>query len=290
MAAVAVNCKGLKKLYCDSCEFGAKGMNAVLDHSSSLQELYVVNLGGLTEDSSVIGPGVAAYSLKKICIKGIHNGQCFGPLIIGSKNLKTLEISLCYGDWDQILEAMAEERVTGLVEVHLKTIRFTDVALAALSNCSNLKILHLINIYYCKNVKLIGQLYINGGKIGDEGLTAIAKRCPNLEELVLSGVNPTCLSLGVVATNCQNLERLALCRSNTIGDAEISCIAAAQCIGLKHLVIMDCPGVTHHGMEALLTTGCPNLVKVNVWNCKRVTDEVWPFWSDFTANSKSYFD
>ncbi|KAG5585519.1 hypothetical protein H5410_045953 [Solanum commersonii] len=37
-----------------------------------------------------IGPGVAGGSLRVICLKELYNGQCFGPLIIGSKSLWTL--------------------------------------------------------------------------------------------------------------------------------------------------------------------------------------------------------
>ncbi|XP_043713206.1 F-box protein At1g47056-like [Telopea speciosissima] len=283
MTAVAVNCKELKKLYCNSCKFGAKGVNAVLDHSSSLAELSIVSLGGLTDGSTAtpIGLGVAANSLKKISIKKLKNGQCFGPLIIGSKNLRILKISRCDGEWDQVLKAMVEQ-VTGLIEVHLKAYRFTDVGLAAISTCSNLKILDLVSTYECTNVglvsiaehcKLLRKLQIRGGDIGDEGLTAIAKGCPNLEELVLCCVNLiTCLSLGLLGSNCKILERLALCWNYELRDAEISCIAA-QCIALQYLTIKHCPSVTNHGMEALSCKGCPNLVKVNAWNCSVVTRE-----------------
>ncbi|GMH23251.1 hypothetical protein Nepgr_025094 [Nepenthes gracilis] len=74
----------------------------------------------------------------------------------------------------------------------------------------------------------------------------------------------------MLAVNCQNLERLALCGSDTVGDAEILCIAA-KCIALKKLCIKNCP-VSDHGIEAL-AGGCPNLVKVKVKKCKAVTYE-----------------
>ncbi|XP_043713212.1 F-box protein At1g47056-like [Telopea speciosissima] len=283
MAAFAINCKGLKELNCDSCNFGAKGMNAVLDHASSLQELSLKHIRGLSSDSSAaipIGPGVAANSLKKICIERVL-GQCFGPLIIGSKNLRTLKITYCFSRyyWDELLKAIAEE-ITGLVEVYLNTF-VTDVGLAAFSNCcSNLEILHfeesectnagLVSI--ADNCKRLRQLHIDGWKfynIGDEGLIAIAKGCPNLEELVLFGINLTFLSLSLLGANCQNLERLAVGWSDTFGDAEISCIAD-KCIRLKNLYIMKCPGVTNYVMEAL-PGRCSNLVKVKIRSCSGIT-------------------
>jgi len=94
MAVFARNCKGLKKLSCGSCTFGAKGMNAILDNCSSLEELTVKRLRGITDGAAPaepIGPGAAATSLKTIYLKELYNGQCFGPLIIGSKKFKNFK-------------------------------------------------------------------------------------------------------------------------------------------------------------------------------------------------------
>ncbi|KAM6543043.1 hypothetical protein CsatB_007490 [Cannabis sativa] len=283
MAAFAKNCRGLKKLSCGSCTFGAKGMNAVLDNCSSLEELSVKRLRGITDVAAAepIGPGVAAASLKTICLKELYNGQCFGPLIIGAKKLRTLKLFRCSGDWDKLLQLIAD-RVSGMVEIHLERLQVSDYGLAAISNSLDLEILHLVKTPECTNnglvsvaerCKLLRKLHIDGWKanrIGDEGLVAIAKYCPNLQELVLIGVNPTKVSLEMLASNCQNLERLALCGSDTVGDAEISCIAA-KCAALKKLCIKSCP-VSDSGLEAL-ASGCPNLVKVKVKKCRGVTPD-----------------
>ncbi|KAJ0025516.1 hypothetical protein Pint_08725 [Pistacia integerrima] len=283
MSVFAKNCKGLKKLSCGSCTFGAKGMNAVLDNCSTLEELSIKRLRGITDGAAAepIGPGVASSSLKTICLKELYNGQCFGPLIIGANKLRTLKLFRCSGDWDKLLQ-LVTDRVTSLGEIHLERIQVTDVGLAAISNCLDLEILHLVKTPECTNLglaslsercKLLRKLHIDGWKanrIGDEGLISVAKCCPNLQELVLIGVNPTKLSLEILASNCQNLERLALCGSDTVGDNEISCIAA-KCVALKKLCIKSCP-VSDHGMEAL-ANGCPNLIKVKVKKCRGVTSE-----------------
>ncbi|KAI9118567.1 hypothetical protein K1719_010899 [Acacia pycnantha] len=283
MGAFAKNCKGLKKLSCGSCTFGSKGMNAVLDNCPALEELSVKRLRGITDAAAAepIGPGVAASSLKTICLKELYNGQCFGSLILGSKNLRTLKLFRCSGDWDKLFQLLADG-VPSMVEVHLERLQISDIGLVAISNCSNLEILHLVKTPECTNLglaaiadrcKLLRKLHIDGWKanrIGDEGLMGVARCCPNLQELVLIGVNPTKASLEMLASNCHNLERLALCGSDTVGDGEISCIAA-KCIALKKLCIKSCP-VSDHGMEAL-ASGCPNLVKVKVKKCKGVTLE-----------------
>ncbi|KAG8632655.1 F-box protein At1g47056 [Manihot esculenta] len=283
MEAFAKNCRGLKKLSCGSCTFGAKGMNAILDNCASLEELSVKRLRGITDGAAAepIGPGLAASSLKTICLKELYNGQCFGPLIIGSKNLRTLKLFRCSGDWDKLLQVIADQ-VTCMIEIHLERLQVSDVGLVAISHCLSLEILHLVKTPECTNVglvsvaehcKLLRKLHIDGWKanrIGDDGLVAVGKNCPNLQELVLIGVNPTKISIELLASNCQSLERLALCGSDSVGDAEISCIAA-KCVALKKLCIKSCP-VSDHGMEAL-ASGCPNLVKVKVKKCRGVTYE-----------------
>ncbi|KAE8658840.1 F-box protein [Hibiscus syriacus] len=257
MSAFAKNCRGLKKLSCGSCTFGAKGMNAVLDHCPALEELSVKRLRGIIDGAAAepIGPGVAAAALKTVFLKELYNGQCFGPLIIGAKNLKSLKLFRCSGDWDKLFPLIVD-RVTGIVEIHMERIQISDIGLEAISNCSNLEILHLVKAPECTNAglgavagkcKLLRKLHIDGWKanrIGDQGLIAVANSCLNLQELVLIGVNPTNISLGMLASNCQNLERLALCGSDTVD----------------------------HGMEAL-ASGCPNLIKVKVKKCRGVTSE-----------------
>ncbi|KAK4277441.1 hypothetical protein QN277_015441 [Acacia crassicarpa] len=283
MEVFAKNCRGLKKLSCGSCTFGARGMNALLNHCASIEELSIKRLRGTTDVASVesIGPGVAASSLKTICLKELYNGQFFGPLILGSKNLRTLKIFRCSGDWDRLFQLLAD-RVPNIVEVHLERLQTSDVGLEAISNCSGLEVLHLVKTPECTDLgltavaeqcRLLRKLHIDGWKtnrIGDEGLIAVAKYCPYLQELVLIGVNPTNASLEMLASNCLNLERLALCGSETVGDVEISCIAA-KCLALKKLCIKSCP-VSDHGIKAL-AAGCPNLLKVKVKKCSSVTSE-----------------
>ncbi|KAM1140366.1 hypothetical protein EV1_040053 [Malus domestica] len=76
--------------------------------------------------------------------------------------------------------------------------------------CSNLEVLHIVKAPECsnfglicvaENCKLLRKLHIDGwrtNRIGDEGLIAISKECPNIQELVLIGVNPTSLSLTAI--------------------------------------------------------------------------------------------
>lgn len=260
-------------------------MNALLDHCSSLEELSVKRLRGVNDGvvAAPIGPGAAASSLKSICLKELYNGLSFGPLIIGSKNLRTLKLLRCLGDWDRLLETVANREENNLVEIHLERLQLSDIGLTAISKCSHLEILHLVKALDCTNAgvvavaehcKLLRKLHIDGwrsNRIGDEGLIAIAKNSANLQEFVLIGLNPSSVSMSAIAANCKKLERLALCGSETIGDAEISYIAE-KCVALRKLCIKGCH-VSDQGIEAF-AWGCPNLVKIKVKKCREVTSEV----------------
>ncbi|PON35331.1 F-box domain containing protein [Parasponia andersonii] len=279
MEVFAQNCKALKKFSCGSCMFGAKGMNAILNHCRALEELSVKRFRGIHEGSEMIGPGVAASSLRSVCLKELINGQVFQPLIVGSKKLTTLKLIRCMGDWDGVLEMIGTGN-TGFVEIHLERLQVSDLGLSGISRCSNLEVLRIVKTPECTNYGLVcvaehckrlRKLHIDAwrtNRIGDEGLIAVAKQCLNLQELVLIGVNHTSLGLTAVASSCQKLERLALCGSGSVGDAEIACIAA-KCVALKKLCIKGCP-ISDVGIEAL-AWGCPNLSKIKVKKCRGVS-------------------
>ncbi|KAK8716655.1 hypothetical protein V6N13_043960 [Hibiscus sabdariffa] len=299
MSAFAQNSKHLRKLSCGSCMFGAKALNAVLDHCKDLEELSVKRLRGIHDGAEPIRPGAAASSLKTICLKELVNGQSFAPLVVGSRNLKSLRIIHCLGDWDSVLQLIGNRNRNGnenlncdinysssnnnpLMEIHLERLQVSDIGLSAIAKCTKLENLHIVKTPECsnyglvcvaENCRLLRKLHIDGwrtNRIGDVGLIAVAKHCPNLQELVLIGVNATHLSLSAIACNCSQLERLALCGSGTIGDTEIACIAA-KCMALRKLCIKGCP-ISDIAIEAL-GSGCPNLIKIKVRKCRGVSSD-----------------
>lgn len=288
MTAFAKNCKGLKGLSIGSCMFGASGLNSVLNNCSSLEDLSVKRLRSMKEQpgsAELIGPGLAASSLKTISLVELYNGQCFAPLIIGAKKLRTLRLYRCLGDWDRVLVSIGKNN-NNLVDVHLEKIRVGDVGLGALASCTGLEVLHIVKTPECSDIGIITiaegcknlrKLHIDGwrtNRIGDDGLLAIAQHCPNIQELVLVGLNPTPRSLVAVATNCRNLGRLVFCGSDTVADAEIMCMAD-RCLSLRKLCIKGCP-ISNNTLKAL-AGGFPNLQKVKVTKCRGVSRDagVW---------------
>ncbi|TKY75030.1 F-box protein [Spatholobus suberectus] len=270
---LAENCKGLKKFWCGSCNFGPKGMDALMQHCGVLEELSVEHFHGTTD-------GVAASSLPNLKAVCLTDTVFFYPFV-GAKNLRILKLVRCSGDWDRLFHLLVDE-VMNLVEVHLISLQISDIGLRAISKCSNLEILHLVKTPMCTDAGLVAvaegckrlrKLRIGWGphNIGDESLMAVAKCCPNLQQLVLIGMNPSKACLEMLASNCRSLEQLGLCGSDAVGDTEICCIAA-KCVALKEVYIEGCL-VSDRGIEELAAT-CPNLVRVKVWKCKGVNDRV----------------
>lgn len=274
VAALAAAAANLRKLSVGSCDFGAKGIEAVLRSCLHLEELSVKRLRGLAESEPI---SVSSPRLQSLSFKDLYNGQCFSCLITQSPNLKTLKIIRCAGNWDIVLQDVPRDSL--LAELHLEKLQVSDWGVAALYG---LEVLYLAKAPEVTDIGLaelaaksprLRKLHVDGWKanrIGDRGLAAVAQKCSSLQELVLIGVNLTSLSLELIATNCPTLERLALCGSDTFGDAEMSCVAS-KCSALRKLCIKACP-VSDAGMNKL-AEGCPRLVKVKVKKCRRVTSE-----------------
>ncbi|KAG7565124.1 Leucine-rich repeat cysteine-containing subtype [Arabidopsis suecica] len=280
MESFARNCRNLRKLSCGSCNFGAKGLNAMLEHCKVLEELSVKRIRGIHELAEPILLSSSS-SLRTICLKELVNGQVFESLV-ATRTLRKLRIIRCLGDWDRVLE-MNGDGNSSLTEIHLERLQVSDVGLSGISKCSSLETLHIVKTPECSDLglasvvercKLLRKLHIDGWRIkriGDEGLMSVAKHCLNLQELVLIGVDATYMSLSAIASNCKKLERLALCGSGTIGDTEIGCIAE-KCVALRKFCIKGCL-ISDVGVKAL-ALGCPKLVKLKVKKCRLVTGEV----------------
>ncbi|PUZ47912.1 hypothetical protein GQ55_7G204000 [Panicum hallii var. hallii] len=287
LSSLAAAAPALRKLSVASCTFGPKAFVAVLQACPLLEDLSVKRLRGLPDTAgaaSAITEEIEfpqALSLRSVCLKDLYSALCFVPLVASSPNLRTLKILRCSGAWDLPLEVITA-RASGLVELHLEKLQVGDRGLAALSACRNLEVLFLVKTPECTDSGIISvaekcyklrKLHIDGwrtNRIGDFGLMAVARGCPDLQELVLIGVNPTVLSLRMLGEHCRALERLALCGCETVGDAEIICLAE-RCAALKKLCIKGCP-VSDRGMEAL-NGGCPSLVKVKLKRCRGVSYE-----------------
>ncbi|XP_065880668.1 putative F-box/LRR-repeat protein 8 [Euphorbia lathyris] len=268
-----------------SCGFGAKGLISLLSNSPYLLHLTLKRLRNLDAHNTPLSHHV---NLKRLCLKDIHNARIFIPLI---KSLKTLIVCRSSGNWDKVLQSSLigvnnNTSKTSISEIQMENVQMGDSGLIAISSsCPDLQVLHLSRTTDCTDEGIsavasscsdLRKLHIDawrsrfGGRtIGDGGVLSVAKKCSNLQELVLMGIQVTGSSLSILASKCRNLERLAICNTETIGDMEMRLIGE-KFRGLKKLCIKNCP-ITEKGIEAI-ADGCPNLVKLKVKRCRGITE------------------
>ncbi|CAA7397763.1 unnamed protein product [Spirodela intermedia] len=128
MVTLAKNCSRFRQLSCVDCNFGTKGISAMLAHCPLLEEISVMLLEDCTDDI-VVSPW-SAPSLKVISLIWFHV-ECIFPLVIE-----------CLGNWDSLLEELPQ-RVRGLVRLHLVNTPVTDRRLSGVSSWPSLEVLHL---------------------------------------------------------------------------------------------------------------------------------------------------
>nr|PNR36646.1 hypothetical protein PHYPA_022497 [Physcomitrium patens] len=217
------------------------------------------------------GPG----SIKTLCVKDMRNAELLELLRAGSKSSHILILIWLSGSWDILLEIITEQ-MRSSVEFQLEKVCVTYRRLKAVGRWSNLQVLFLVKPTECTNQWLLAvasgcsplrKLHLDvmkSSRVGHEGLLMVARKCEQLQKLVIIGVSPTTATLRLLASICPGLERLATCTSEIFGDPEL-CIAD-KCLALRKLCIKGCL-ISNREMEASVS-GCPSLVKMKVKKCR----------------------
>jgi hypothetical protein len=176
-------------------------------------------------------------------------------------------------------------------------------------SCRNLKIRHLNTrdhkfVVNDISVKIFGfsvhlhGLTLDSWNFKDKNLIVIANGCPNLKELTIEAGGRLLTDVGVtnLAESCRGLEGLIF-SGNDITDFSIQKLGEI-CPAMKKLHLPDCrhlidggiimlgssfpdlnyidlsrnPSLTDTSMSKLLADICPNIKKLDLYGCHRVTD------------------
>eukprot|EP00270_Netrium_digitus_P010723 TRINITY_DN3347_c0_g1_i16.p1 TRINITY_DN3347_c0_g1~~TRINITY_DN3347_c0_g1_i16.p1 ORF type:complete len:553 (-),score=23.88 TRINITY_DN3347_c0_g1_i16:371-2029(-) len=276
--------QSLRKFSCGSCGFGIGGLNALLEHCSTLEDLTVKKSvkpsGEPLQETVRAGAG----NLLRLCLKDQSGPHIWTNLIGGSKKLETLILARNGGYWDRVLEAtLGQRHLPELSQVYLESVNISDKGLASVAKCPKLEALVVMRAQECTDAGMtviaqscrdLRRLHVEGwalGHLSDTGLMAIATHCTQLQELVLVAHSCTVTSMQPLTNNCQLLERLTLSSSESMGDGEVACIAQA-CPSLRRLCIKSCPRVSDLGIISLAKSdGCPSLQKLKLRRCKGIS-------------------
>eukprot|EP00271_Cylindrocystis_brebissonii_P007055 TRINITY_DN20179_c0_g1_i1.p1 TRINITY_DN20179_c0_g1~~TRINITY_DN20179_c0_g1_i1.p1 ORF type:complete len:853 (+),score=119.48 TRINITY_DN20179_c0_g1_i1:174-2732(+) len=290
LEAFAAVCKDLRKFSCGNCGFGGRGLNALLQNCSLLEDLTVKRTNTKASQERVpepLQPNRSA-ALRRLCLKDQGTFHAWIGLISGSPRLETLILARNLGNWDRLLEtALGSGKLKELSQIYLERVNISDRGLRAIAQCHKLEALVVVKAPECTEAGLsliahgcpgLLRLHVEGWqaqRMGDVGLLAVATQCRQLQELVLVSNAVTEVSLTPLATLALSLERLTLCASETVGDPEVA-ILARGCPALRRLCIKGCPRVANLGIIAL-ANGCPSLQKLKIRRCGEVTADTIAF-------------
>ncbi|CAI5987573.1 unnamed protein product [Closterium sp. NIES-65] len=291
MERFAQACPELRKFSCGSCGFGLRGLNALLNGCIHLEDLTVKRSlhPSLPKDRVTQIPHVsdslsppANLSLKRLCLKDQRQSHIWVPLLQATSRLETLILARNAGHWDQVLGSSLREKLTPeLSQIYVERVQITDKGLQCIGKCPKLEALVVVRTPECTDAGMaavaagcsgLKRLHVEGwapGHLGDPGLSAIARHCRQLQELLLVSHACTVSSLQLLASNCPSLERLTLCSGHNMGDPELATLAYS-CSNLRRLCVKACNKVTDLGIYAL-ANGCPSLQRLKVRRCPAVS-------------------
>nr|KAE8935046.1 hypothetical protein PF009_g14993 [Phytophthora fragariae] len=245
---LAAQCPLLRKLELSGClQVSDRGVVRIARSSPNLEYVALdrpigVRGGEQLTDSSCSALGEYCPSLRFVSLAGNSALTDAGVQWMASRcaQLTRLDLTGAIGLTDATCAALG----AGCPELRVLRINgvkgISDVGLRLLAaGCAKLELLHAANLYLVSDG--------SNRDFGLEGLRAIASRCPELQDLNLSG--------------CFQLQERALV---AIG---------ASCPALRRLSLQACPDVTFAAVTAVLK-GCKKLTRLDISGVRRCDDRM----------------
>ncbi|CAN0856176.1 F-box/LRR-repeat protein 4, partial [Linum grandiflorum] len=249
LGSIAKGCKELTHLEVNGCHnIGTIGLEAIGRSCTRLTELallYCQRIGDNALDA--IGKGCKYLEALHLVDCSSIGDDAICSIANGCTNLKKLHIRRCYEVGNKGIIAVGE-KCKSLEDLSLRFCdRVGDDALVSIGQCHSLKTL---NVSGCH-------------QIGDTGITAIARGCPELSYLDVSVLqNLGDMALAEVGEGCPALKEIVISHCRQITDVGLSHLAR-NCSMLESCHAVYCPGVTAAGV-ATVVSGCRNIKKVLV--------------------------
>ncbi|KAK8319067.1 hypothetical protein E1A91_A13G213000v1 [Gossypium mustelinum] len=286
LEAVGKGCPNLKQLCLHKCAFlSDKGLVSFAKTASSLESLQLEECHRITQFGffgSLLNCGAKLKAFSLVNCYGIKDLNLGLPSVLPCKSLRSLSIRNCPGFGDASLAALGKlcpqlehVELSGLHGISdagflpLLETREADLVKVNLSGCVNLS-----DKAVCIMADLHGwtleMLNLEGCKISDASLVAIAKNCQLLSDLDVS--------------KC------------AITDSGIAALARSNQIKLQILSMSGCSKVSDKSMPSLLKLG-QTLLGLNLQQCKAISssavdllvEQLWrfPFIKDLLLDFES---
>ncbi|XP_012069470.1 F-box/LRR-repeat protein 4 isoform X1 [Jatropha curcas] len=253
LEAIATGCRELTQLEVNGCHnIGTIGLEAIGKSCPRLTELALLYCQRIGNHALIeIGKGCKFLQALHLVDCSSIGDDAICCIAKGCRNLKKLHIRRCYEIGNKGIIAIGEN-CKSLTDLSLRFcdslfIRVGDEALIAIGQgCS----LQQLNVSGCH-------------LIGDDGITAIARGCPELIHLDVSVLQHLGdMAMAEIGEGCPLLKEIVLSHCREITDVGLSHLVK-NCTMLESCHVVYCPGITAAGV-ATVVSSCPNIKKVLV--------------------------
>jgi len=281
-------CQSLQSVDLSGCtQVSVGSVVSLLENCQNLQALHIGGLRDLSGEQLSLSPGCAV-RLRAVNMCGCtHMRDSFvSQLTVAAPNLMLLDFQGSRSITDNTLQYLST-RVPGLAAINLAGCTgITDDGLEQLAaGCRGLQAVSLANIStigdtgvdaLLRGCSLAFLSVKNCTELTDYSLEAVAKGCPNLNnldvEITTVEANPAFSEAAFckVFASCPALQGFN-CGGRVITDAVLEKLAQ-NCPNLLHLAVHQCHSITAEGVQAILA-GCPSIEALDLDGCLGVDSD-----------------
>jgi len=173
-------------------------------------------------------------------------------LLVNYPRLNILDLSRCFQFYPSILQCISKIWITQISSLNLQYSTITSRELGILFAGHQDSSLPL------------KRLNLSNTSISDSVICFIAKKCPMLEDINLSGcVNLTNLSLSALAQYCKKISHVNFAECNKMTNYGIQIIAQESKNNLKSIDLTDCSSIDDEAL-GFLSYYCTSLSTLNI--------------------------
>ena len=178
----------------------------------------------------------------------------------GLPKLRSLRIDGCHAVSGRDVLTMCEVRPT-LADLHLAELdTVTDPIVGLIA--AQVSSLRSLDLSWCN-------------RITDEGLALLAPRAAGLERLILRKLDISSTGVDALARHCTSLRTVDLSHCDNVDNASLLRLVAASGATLRKLKVAWLMSIDDATVQQIWTL-CPQLEKIDLEGCKRLTSDLLP--------------
>ena len=238
-------------------------LSVLLQAMPSLTKLDVSGCSVLCDAAPDFGDdprtGAELEDVRLVCCRDVMPEPLLG-LVRGLPKLRSLRIDGCHAVSGRDVLTMCEVRPT-LADLHLAELdTVTDPIVGLIA--AQVSSLRSLDLSWCN-------------RITDEGLALLAPRAAGLERLILRKLDISSTGVDALARHCTSLRTVDLSHCDNVDNASLLRLVAASGATLRKLKVAWLMSIDDATVQQIWTL-CPQLEKIDLEGCKRLTSDLLP--------------